>query len=148
MAVFDYKLLVGNIEEMIQAHKSLAAALEEEAPPKKTPREQRLGKVLLTNGALIKTAHLTYWANHPKAVSILEKYRSSLDKFMDSQGAASPGLMTLTTGLSKPFRQLERYASVSQELEQHLEDDHVDRGDCQRSIGFYKNIAVKHSVLV
>jgi hypothetical protein len=28
-------------------------------------------------------------------------------------------------------------ASV-QEVEQHLEDDHVDRGDTQRSIGFYK----------
>ena len=38
-------------------------------------------------------------------------------------------------GLSKPFRQLEKYASVSLELEQHMEDDHTDRGDCQRSIG-------------
>ena len=25
-----------------------------------------------------------------------------------------------------------------QEVEQHLEDNHVDRGDTQRSIGFYK----------
>ena len=25
-----------------------------------------------------------------------------------------------------------------QEVEQHLEDDHIDRGDTQRSIGFYK----------
>ena len=46
-------------------------------------------------------------------------------------------------GLSKPFRQLEKYASVSLELEQHMEDDHTDRGDCQRSIGYYKNVAAE-----
>ena len=49
----------------------------------------------------------------------------------------------LTTGLSKPFRHLERYAGLMQEVEQHLSDDHPDRGDTQRSIGFYKNVAVR-----
>ena len=58
------------------------------------------------------------------------------------QGANKPGLMMLTTGLSKPFRHLERYAGLMQEVEQHLSDDHPDRGDTQRSIGFYKNVAV------
>ena len=81
--------------------------------------------------------------NHPRAVSVLEKYRDALDIYMENQGAPSPGLMTLTTGLSKPFRQLEKYASVSLELEQHMEDDHTDRGDCQRSIGYYKNVAAE-----
>ena len=52
-----------------------------------------------------------------------------------------PGLMLLTTGLSRPFKQLERLAGAIQEVEQHLEDDHVDRGDTQRSIGFYKEVA-------
>ena len=50
--------------------------------------------------------------------------------------------MKLTTGLSKPFRHLERYAGLMQEVEQHLSDDHPDRGDTQRSISFYKTIAV------
>ena len=54
-----------------------------------------------------------------------------------------PGLMLLTTGLSRPFKQLERLAGAIQEVEQHLEDDHVDRGDTQRSIGFYKEVAVE-----
>ena len=31
---------------------------------------------------------------------------------------------------------------ILQEVEQHLPDDHPDRGDTQRSIGFYKNVAV------
>ena len=135
MSMIEYKHLVGNIDALIEVHKTLVFNLEEEAPNKKTPREQKIGKVLLANGAAIKNVHMTYWSNHPKAVSILEKHREALDAFMENQGAPKPGLMTLTTGLSKPFRQLEKYASVSLELEQHQEDDHMDRGDCQRSIG-------------
>jgi len=143
MPMIEYKQLVTNIEEMIEAHKTLLVNLEEESPNKKSPREQRIGKVLLAHGISIKAAHLTFWSSHPRAVAILEKYREPLDTFMENQGASTPGLMTLTTGLSKPFRQLERYASVSLELEQHMEDDHIDRGDCQRSIGYYKNIAAE-----
>ena len=45
--MIEYKQLIGNIEEMISIHKTLASNLEEESPSKKTPREQRLGKVLL-----------------------------------------------------------------------------------------------------
>ena len=143
MPMIEYKHLVGNIESLIEVHKTMAFNLDEESPANKSPREQRIGKVLLANGAAIKNVHMIYWGNHPKAVSILERHREALDAFMENQGAPKPGLMTLTTGLSKPFRQLEKYASVSLELEQHQEDDHVDRGDCQRCIGFYKNIAAE-----
>ena len=51
--------------------------------------------------------------------------------------------MHLMTYLSKPFRHLEKYPAATQEIEQHLEDDHPDRGDTQRSIGFYKSVAVR-----
>jgi hypothetical protein len=61
---------------------------------------------------------------------------------MESQGAASPGLLVLTTGLSKPFRRLEKYAGMLQELERHVEENHPDRGDTQRSVSVYKDIAV------
>ena len=96
--MIEYKLLIGNIEEMIAVHKTLESNLEEESPSKKSPREQRLGKVLLANGIAIKAVHLIYWSNHPRAVSILEKYRDALDIYMENQGAPTPGLMTLTTG--------------------------------------------------
>ena len=96
--MIEYKLLIGNIEEMIAVHKTLESSLEEESPSKKSPREQRLGKVLLANGIAIKAVHLIYWSNHPRAVSILEKYRDALDIYMENQGAPTPGLMTLTTG--------------------------------------------------
>jgi hypothetical protein len=54
--------------------------------------------------------------------------------------------MMLTTLLSRPLRHLEKYAGNAQELEQHLEDDHPDRGDTQRSVSFYKNVAVSFLV--
>lgn len=38
-------------------------------------------------------------------------------------------LMVLITGLSSPFRHLEKYANVLQELERNLEENHADRGD-------------------
>lgn len=56
--------------------------------------------------------------------------------------------MVLTMGLSKPFRHLEKYPGVAQELEQHMEDDHPDRGDTQRSIAFFKSVAVSNYLIV
>ena len=69
------------------------------------------------------------------------KYMQSFAVFAE-QGSPTPGLMHLMTFLSKPFRHLEKYPAATQEIEQHLEDDHPDRGDTQRSIGFYKSVAV------
>jgi hypothetical protein len=40
---------------------------------------------LLNHGSNIKAAHLNYWANHPKAVCVLEKFRDELDRFMESE---------------------------------------------------------------
>lgn len=69
-------------------------------------------------------------------------YRDELEVFMEKQGAASPGLLVLTTGLSKPFRRLDKYSAMLQELERHMESGHPDRGDTQRSISVYKEMAV------
>lgn len=60
---------------------------------------------------------------------------------MERQGAATPGLLVLTTGLSKPFRRLDKYSAMLQELERHMESSHPDRGDTQRSVAVYKDIA-------
>ena len=138
----EYSQLVGNIEELIEAHQRLNSSLEDVR--RSQPRHQRLGQVFLQHGAGVRDAHLTYWANHPRAVCILEKHRDKLNSWLDNcqtQTNQPPGLMVLTTGLSRPFRQLERLAGAIQEVAQHLEDDHVDRGDTQRSIGFYKESA-------
>lgn len=61
---------------------------------------------------------------------------------MESRGARNPGILVLTVSLSKPFRRLEKYSGMLLELQRHLEEYHVDRGDTQRSISIYKEIAV------
>lgn len=61
---------------------------------------------------------------------------------MEAKGAINPGVLALTTLLSKPFRRLEKYSGLLQELERHVEECHPDRGDTQRSVSVYKDIAV------
>lgn len=73
--------------------------------------------------------------------------REELTKFMESKGAASPGVLVLTTMLSKPFRRLDKYSGMLQELERHMEEYHPDRGDTQRSVSVYKDIAVGTIIL-
>lgn len=77
--------------------------------------------------------------------SVLLKFvycRDELTKYMESKGASTPGVLVLTVLLSKPFRRLEKYSGMLQELERHVEESHPDRGDTQRSVAVYKEIAV------
>ncbi|TRZ04644.1 hypothetical protein HGM15179_022463, partial [Zosterops borbonicus] len=50
-----------------------------------------------------------------------EVANDELEKFMEGQGAASPGILILTTSLSKPFLRLDKYVTLLQELERHME---------------------------
>ena len=40
---------------------------------------------------------------------------------MELKGASSPGILMLTTGLSKPFMRLDKYPALLKELERHME---------------------------
>lgn len=40
---------------------------------------------------------------------------------MESQGASAPGVMLLTTNLSKPFTRLDKYSNILKELERHTD---------------------------
>ena len=42
------------------------------------------------------------------------------NRYMEDKGANAPGSVSLTSGLSKPFRRLERYPSILRELERHI----------------------------
>lgn len=44
-----------------------------------------------------------------------------LGEFMELAGASSPGILVLTTGLSKPFMRLDKYPALLKELERHME---------------------------
>lgn len=57
---------------------------------------------------------------------------------MEMKGANSPGILVLTTGLSKPFMRLDKYPTLLKELERHMEVlliaclSLVSIGQCQR----------------
>lgn len=52
---------------------------------------------------------------------LLCSYSEALGDFMEGRGAVSPGILTLTTGLSKPFMRLDKYPTLLKELERHME---------------------------
>ncbi|XP_048518701.1 rho guanine nucleotide exchange factor 6 [Dendroctonus ponderosae] len=135
----EFKQLTGNINEVLDAHQQLLALVEQECA--KPGPDQRVGKLFLNWAPKIKAVHQTYCSLHPRAVVILDKYKEELTQFADARGAANPSLLVLTTRLSLPFRRLERYPKILQELERHVEECHPDRGDTQRSVSIYEDIA-------
>lgn len=135
----EYKQLVSNLEEIITCHSHLVTALEEQN--ERPPRDQRIGGAFLKMAPQLQATHKTYCSNHPRAVCILEKYKDDLNTFMESEGATRPGIMVLTTALSKPFRRLDKYAGMMQEYERHIDEGHPDRGDTQRSSIVYRDLA-------
>ncbi|XP_029038071.1 rho guanine nucleotide exchange factor 7 isoform X2 [Osmia bicornis bicornis] len=134
----EYKQLLGNIQEIMEVHQRLLNNLE-------TTMAQgcasRVGNLFLTLAPKLKSIHTAYCGNHPRAVCVLDRYRDELNDFMERNGAISPGILVLTTGLSKPFRRLDKYSAMLQELERYTEKNHPDRGDTQRSIVVYREIA-------
>ncbi|XP_055588788.1 uncharacterized protein LOC129741107 isoform X2 [Uranotaenia lowii] len=129
----EYTQLMCNFVEVVEMHEEFLQNLEES--------NDRVGKVFLTKAPTMKRIHQCYCSAHPRAIVIVDKYRDDLNTFMEKQGAAKPGLLVLTTGLSKPFRRLDKYSAILQELERHMESGHPDRGDTQRSIAVFKDIA-------
>ncbi|XP_058062356.1 rho guanine nucleotide exchange factor 7 isoform X1 [Anopheles bellator] len=129
----EYTQLMCNFVEVVEMHEEFLLELEES--------NDRVGKTFLSKAPTMKKLHQAYCAAHPRAIVIVDKFREELNVFMEKQGAAKPGLLVLTTGLSKPFRRVDKYAAILQELERHMESGHPDRGDTQRSIAVYKDIA-------
>ncbi|XP_058449439.1 uncharacterized protein LOC131429378 [Malaya genurostris] len=129
----EYTQMMCNFIEIVEMHEEFFQNLEDS--------NDRVGKVFLTKAPTMKKIHQCYCSAHPRAIVIVDKYRDDLNAFMEKQGAAKPGLLVLTTGLSKPFRRLDKYSAILQELERHMESCHPDRGDTQRSIAVYKDIA-------
>ncbi|XP_025036674.2 rho guanine nucleotide exchange factor 6 isoform X7 [Pelodiscus sinensis] len=63
-----------------------------------------------------------------------------LEKFMENQGAANSGILILTTSLSKPFMRLDKYVTLLQELERHMEEAHPDHEDVLRAFTSFKSL--------
>ncbi|XP_063280273.1 rho guanine nucleotide exchange factor 6-like isoform X5 [Prinia subflava] len=69
-----------------------------------------------------------------------EVANDELEKFMENQGAASPGILILTTSLSKPFLRLDKYVTLLQELERHMEEAHADHEDVLKASTSFRSL--------
>uniref|UniRef100_A0A8I3WMJ0 Rho guanine nucleotide exchange factor 7 n=1 Tax=Callithrix jacchus TaxID=9483 RepID=A0A8I3WMJ0_CALJA len=133
--------LMGNLEEICSFQQMLVQSLEE--CTKLPEAQQRVGGCFLNLMPQMKTLYLTYCANHPSAVNVLTEHSEELGEFMETKGASSPGILVLTTGLSKPFMRLDKYPTLLKELERHMEDYHTDRQDIQKSMTAFKNLSAQ-----
>uniref|UniRef100_A0A5F8HE87 Rho guanine nucleotide exchange factor 7 n=1 Tax=Monodelphis domestica TaxID=13616 RepID=A0A5F8HE87_MONDO len=111
--------LMGNLEEISSFQQMLVQSLEE--CTKLPEAQQRVGGCFLNLMPQMKTLYLAYCANHPSAVNVLTEHSEDLGEFMEMKGANSPGILVLTTGLSKPFMRLDKYPTLLKELERHME---------------------------
>uniref|UniRef100_A0A8C5UYS4 Rho guanine nucleotide exchange factor 7 n=1 Tax=Microcebus murinus TaxID=30608 RepID=A0A8C5UYS4_MICMU len=133
--------LMGNLEEICSFQQMLVQSLEE--CTKLPEAQQRVGGCFLNLMPQMKTLYLAYCANHPSAVNVLTEHSEELGEFMEARGASSPGILVLTTGLSKPFMRLDKYPTLLKELERHMEDYHTDRQDIQKSMTAFKNLSAQ-----
>ncbi|KAK2502974.1 hypothetical protein MC885_013441 [Smutsia gigantea] len=133
--------LMGNLEEICSFQQVLVQSLEE--CTKLPEAQQRVGGCFLNLMPQMKTLYLAYCANHPSAVNVLTEHSEELGEFMEMKGAHSPGILVLTTGLSRPFMRLDRYPTLLKELERHMEDYHPDRQDIQKSMAAFKTLSAQ-----
>ncbi|OPJ89478.1 rho guanine nucleotide exchange factor 6 isoform X2 [Patagioenas fasciata] len=138
LSAVDIASLLGNVEEISAFQQTLNQALEEVA--KLPENQQRVGGCFMNLMPQFRSLYLTYCANHPSAVNVLTQHSDELEKFMESQGAANPGILILTTSLSKPFLRLDKYVTLLQELERHMEEAHADHEDVLKAITSFKSL--------
>ncbi|XP_078067866.1 rho guanine nucleotide exchange factor 7-like isoform X2 [Mustelus asterias] len=141
LSASDISVLKGNLEEISSFQQNLYQTLEE--CTKLPDCQQKVGGCFLNLMPQMKSLYLAYCANHPTAVSVLTDHSEELDKFMESQGASSPGILMLTTSLSKPFLRLDKYPALLQELERHMEESHPDYPDILKGMTSFKNLVVQ-----
>ncbi|KAF1454256.1 ARHG6 factor, partial [Pygoscelis papua] len=138
LSAVDIASLLGNVEEISAFQQTLNQALEEVA--KLPENQQRVGGCFMNLMPQFRSLYLTYCANHPSAVNVLTQHSDELEKFMESQGAANPGILILTTSLSKPFLRLDKYVTLLQELERHMEEAHADHEEVLKAITSFKSL--------
>ncbi|XP_016346552.1 rho guanine nucleotide exchange factor 7-like [Sinocyclocheilus anshuiensis] len=141
LSVSDISHIMGNLEEISSFQQTLVHSLEESVRVPES--QQRIGGFFLSLIPQMRSLYVTYCSNHPSAVNVLTQHSEEFGEFMESKGANSPGILTLTTGLSKPFLRLEKYPTLLKEMERHMEALHPDYPDIQKSMTVFKNLSAQ-----
>ncbi|XP_054479564.1 rho guanine nucleotide exchange factor 7b [Anoplopoma fimbria] len=137
----DISHIQGNLEEISTFQQMLVQSLEEHT--KLPENQQRIGGFFLNLMPQMKLIYVAYCSNHPSAVNVLIQHSEELGEYMESKGSSAPGILTLTTSLSKPFTRLERYPTLLKELDRHMEDQHPDRADLITAMMDFKSFAAQ-----
>ncbi|XP_042175800.1 rho guanine nucleotide exchange factor 7-like isoform X1 [Oncorhynchus tshawytscha] len=137
----DVYLILGNLEEISTFQQMLVQSLEE--CTKLPESQQKVGSFFLNLMPQMKALYVGYCSNHPSAVNVLTQHSEELGEFMEGKGASSPGILTLTTGLSKPFMRLDTYPTLTKELERHMEESHPDLPDIQKCMTTFNSLSAQ-----
>uniref|UniRef100_A0A673XCC6 Rho guanine nucleotide exchange factor (GEF) 7a n=1 Tax=Salmo trutta TaxID=8032 RepID=A0A673XCC6_SALTR len=137
----DVYLILGNLEDINTFQQMLVQSLEE--CTKLPESQQRVGGFFMNLMPQMKALYVGYCSNHPSAVNVLTQHSEELGEFMEGKGASSPGILTLTTGLSKPFMRLDKYPILLKELERHMEETHPDWPDIQKCMTTFKSLSAQ-----
>ena len=70
-------------------------------------------------------------SEHPRAVEVMTRHKAALGEWVEG-----------VTGLSRPFRHLERLVVCVEGVTQPLGDSHVGRGRLNRSIAQYGTVCI------
>ncbi|XP_007565417.1 rho guanine nucleotide exchange factor 7 isoform X3 [Poecilia formosa] len=137
----DVGHIQGNLEEISTFQQMLVQSLDDQT--KLPENQQRIGGFFLNLMPEMKAIYVAYCSNHPSAVSVLTQHSDDLREYMESKGASSPGNLTLTVSLSKPFTRMERYPALLKELDRHMEEQHPDRADLSAAMAAFKGLAAE-----
>ncbi|XP_045061582.1 rho guanine nucleotide exchange factor 7b isoform X2 [Coregonus clupeaformis] len=137
----DISHILGNLEDISTFQLMLVQSYEE--CTKLPESQQRVGGFFLNLLPQMKGLYVAYCSNHPSAVNVLTEHSEELGEVMEGKGASSPGILTLTTSLSKPFMRLDKYPTLLKELERHMEEHHPDRPDIQKCMTTFKSLSAQ-----
>ncbi|XP_077073205.1 rho guanine nucleotide exchange factor 7a isoform X1 [Siphateles boraxobius] len=141
LSTSDVSVILGNLEEISTFQQTLVQSLED--CTKLPELQQKVGGFFLNLMPQMRSLYVSYCSNHPLAVSILTDHSEELGEFMEGRGASTPGILTLTSGLSKPFMRLDKYPTLLKEMERHMEEGHPDRTEIQKCMTAFKNLSAQ-----
>ncbi|KAI6656844.1 Rho guanine nucleotide exchange factor 7 [Oopsacas minuta] len=100
--------------------------------------EQNVGEFIIENIPQIEAVYFQFSACHPKALSIITENSDTISSFIEKQGGASPGMITLSLYLGKPMKMLDKYVTQLMELERHIPETHKDLANMKEAAVKFK----------
>ena len=125
-----------NVKQLVSFETQQFLRLEEICS--RPPDEQNVGEFLIETISQIESLYFQYSACHPKALSVITENSDAISSFVEKQGGASPGMITLSLYLGKPMKMLDKYVTQLMELERHIPETHKDISNMKDAAAKFK----------